>query len=102
MQFASRLFQRFINNIFSDITVREIALPYVDDLVIPAKNEKEAVARLKMVLKRAEEYGLEVNKKKCQLFRATHRILGTRDGSGEGGRLYPSLKRQKTNRFKVS
>jgi len=51
------VFQRFINELFQDLTVRGIALPYIDDLIIPAKNVEKAIERLKLVLKRAEEYG---------------------------------------------
>lgn len=70
------VFQRFINNIFHDMTIQGIALPYIDDLIIPAKNEDEAIERLKLVLKRAGEYGLEINKKKCKLLERRIEFLG--------------------------
>lgn len=79
------VFQRFINEIFRDMTMQGIALPYIDDLIIPAKNVEDAVQKLKMVLKRAEEYGLEINKNKCQLLRRRIEFLGH-----EEGKLYPS------------
>jgi len=37
------VFQRYINEIFNDLTRKEIALPYIDDLIIPAENEEEAI-----------------------------------------------------------
>ncbi|GFW61142.1 retrovirus-related Pol polyprotein from transposon 297 [Trichonephila clavipes] len=43
-------FQRFINTVFRDLVVQGIVLPYVDDIVILAKNESEAIDRLKKVL----------------------------------------------------
>ncbi|UYV83872.1 hypothetical protein LAZ67_X000478 [Cordylochernes scorpioides] len=38
-----------------------IVLTYLDDIVIPANDAEEALKRLKHVLKRAEEYGLQIN-----------------------------------------
>jgi hypothetical protein len=46
----------------------------MDDLVIPAENEEEAIDRLKTVMRRAEEYDLLINWKKCQFLK---RKLGT-------------------------
>ncbi|GFW05783.1 transposon Tf2-6 polyprotein [Trichonephila clavipes] len=40
-------FQRFINTVFRDLVVQGIVLPYMDDIVILAKNESEAIDRLK-------------------------------------------------------
>jgi len=40
---------------------RGIALPYVDDIIIPAKDEKEAVSNLNEVISTCSEYGLELN-----------------------------------------
>ncbi|GFY77952.1 hypothetical protein TNIN_250031 [Trichonephila inaurata madagascariensis] len=54
-------FQRFINTVFRDLIVQGIVLPYMDDIVILAKNESEAIDRLKKVLKVSSDYGLEIN-----------------------------------------
>ncbi|GFT54243.1 transposon Tf2-6 polyprotein [Trichonephila clavipes] len=43
-------FQRFINTVSLDLVVQGIVLPYMDDIVILAKNESEAIDRLKRVL----------------------------------------------------
>ncbi|GFX89116.1 retrovirus-related Pol polyprotein from transposon 297 [Trichonephila clavipes] len=40
-------FQRFINTVFRDLVVQGIVLPYMDDIVILAKNESEAIERQK-------------------------------------------------------
>lgn len=58
------------------MTVKGIALSYIDDLIIPAKNVEDAIHRLKLVFKRAEEYRLEINKKKCQLLKRRIEVLG--------------------------
>jgi len=47
------------------LTSSGIATPYVDDIIVPAADEGEAVANLKTVVKRCEEYGLVINLKKC-------------------------------------
>ncbi|GFT61157.1 hypothetical protein TNCV_3484271 [Trichonephila clavipes] len=44
-------FQRFINTVFRDLVVQGIVLPYMDDIVILAKNESEAIERLKKFFK---------------------------------------------------
>ncbi|GFY28566.1 transposon Tf2-9 polyprotein [Trichonephila clavipes] len=53
--------QRFINTVFRDLVVQGIVLSYMVDIVILAKNESEAIDRLKKVLKVSSEYGLEIN-----------------------------------------
>jgi len=50
------VFQRHVNAIFRDLTRSGIAIPYVDDIIVPAADEGEAVANLKTVVKRCEEY----------------------------------------------
>ncbi|GFX96730.1 retrovirus-related Pol polyprotein from transposon 297 [Trichonephila clavipes] len=40
--------------------------PYMVDIVILAKNESEAIERLKKVLKVSSDYGVEINFDKCQ------------------------------------
>ncbi|GFX23344.1 hypothetical protein TNCV_4936591 [Trichonephila clavipes] len=52
-------FQRFINTVFRDLVVQGIVLPYMDDIVILAKNESEAIERLKKVLQVSSDYGLK-------------------------------------------
>jgi len=54
-------------SIFRDWTRSDIAIPYLDDIIVPAADEGEAVANLKTIVKRCEEYGLIINLKKCCL-----------------------------------
>jgi len=49
------IFQHFINVIFNDLTARGIALPYIDDLIIPGIDETDAITNLKLVLGRAKD-----------------------------------------------
>jgi hypothetical protein len=70
------VFQRFINNIFRDLIQKDLVLAYMDDLVIPAENEEEAIDMLKTVMRRAEEYGLLINWKKCQFLKRKIEYLG--------------------------
>lgn len=81
------VFQRFINNVFRTLIKDGIVLPYMDDLIIPAANESEALQRLKIVLNTAIEYGLEINFKKCQFLKRKVEFLGHVISDGK---LYPS------------
>lgn len=59
-------FQRYINSVFRELVRRKIVAIYMDDVVILAENEEEALQRLILVLETAEEHGLEINWEKCQ------------------------------------
>ncbi|GFV17946.1 retrovirus-related Pol polyprotein from transposon 412 [Trichonephila clavipes] len=58
-------FMRYINAIFRHLISKSIVLPYMDDVVILAANESQALEYLKIVLQVACDYGLEINFKKC-------------------------------------
>ncbi|UYV74585.1 hypothetical protein LAZ67_12000202 [Cordylochernes scorpioides] len=73
---APAKFQRFINSIFAEEIQKGIVLTYLDDIVIPANDAEEALRRLKHVLKRAEEYGLQINWEKCQILKSEITYLG--------------------------
>ncbi|UYV67076.1 hypothetical protein LAZ67_4003830 [Cordylochernes scorpioides] len=73
---APAKFQRFINSIFAEEIQKGIVLTYLDDIVIPANDAEEALKRLKHVLKRAEEYGLQINWEKCQILKSEITYLG--------------------------
>lgn len=49
---------------------------YLDDAIIPARDEKEGVERLRRVLEVATEHGLQFNWKKCQLLQRRIKFLG--------------------------
>lgn len=69
-------FQRYINHIFKEAIREGILLVYLDDLVILAKNEEEALQRLKIILQVAEDHGLQINWQKCSFLCRTIEYLG--------------------------
>lgn len=70
------VFQRYVNAIFRDLARRGIALPYIDDVIIPADDEEQAIQRLEEVLNLCRDYGLEINFKKCQFLKRRVEFLG--------------------------
>ncbi|XP_017484587.1 PREDICTED: uncharacterized protein LOC108373235, partial [Rhagoletis zephyria] len=93
------VFQRHVNAIFRHLRRKGIALPYVDDVIIPATNEEEAVQNLKEVIEACEEYGLELNMKKCNFLKTRIQFLGH---IIENQKLYPSPEKiQAVVNFKV-
>lgn len=86
------VFQRFIDCIFKDLIQKGTTLQYMDDLIIPARNDNEAIQKLKIVVERASEYGLEIYKK-CQFVKTTVEFLGHRI---EDGKLYTSTEKNES------
>ncbi|GFW52741.1 retrovirus-related Pol polyprotein from transposon 297 [Trichonephila clavipes] len=70
------VFQRYISSIFRDLTRKGIVISYLDDLVIPAKNEQEGLEKLKIIFEVAKKYGLEIKFKKCQFLKKEIEFLG--------------------------
>ncbi|GFX21094.1 retrovirus-related Pol polyprotein from transposon 17.6 [Trichonephila clavipes] len=70
------VFQRYISSIFRDLTRKGIVISYLDDLVIPAKNEQEGLEKLKIIFEVAKKYGLEIKFKKCQFLKKKIEFLG--------------------------
>ncbi|GFY44775.1 hypothetical protein TNIN_431701 [Trichonephila inaurata madagascariensis] len=66
---SSSVFQRYVYSIFRELMRKGVVIIYMDDLIIPAKDEKEGLEKLKEVLKVASKYGLEMKFKKCQFLR---------------------------------
>ncbi|GFW71259.1 hypothetical protein TNCV_536771 [Trichonephila clavipes] len=81
------VFQRYVSSIFRDLTRKGIVISYLDDLVIPAKNEQEGLEKLKIIFEVAKEYGLEIKFKKCQLLKKKIEFLGH---IVESGTIQPS------------
>ncbi|GFY44756.1 retrovirus-related Pol polyprotein from transposon 17.6 [Trichonephila inaurata madagascariensis] len=65
-----------------------VVIIYMDDLIIPAKDEKEGLEKLKEVLEVASKYGLEMKFKKCQFLRRKVEFLGH---VVENGTIRPSI-----------
>ncbi|GFU03003.1 retrovirus-related Pol polyprotein from transposon 17.6 [Trichonephila clavipes] len=70
------VFQRYVSSIFRDLTQKGIVISYLDDLVIPAKNEQEGLEKLKIIFEVAKKYGLEIKFKKCQFLKRKIEFLG--------------------------
>ncbi|GFW19564.1 retrovirus-related Pol polyprotein from transposon 17.6 [Trichonephila clavipes] len=70
------VFQRYVSSIFRDLTRKGIVISYLDDLVIPAKNEQEGLEKLKITFEVAKKYGLEIKFKKCQFLKKKIEFLG--------------------------
>ncbi|GFT25069.1 retrovirus-related Pol polyprotein from transposon 17.6 [Trichonephila clavipes] len=70
------VFQRYVLSIFRDLTRKGIVISYLDDLVIPAKNEQEGLEKLKIIFEVAKKYGLEIKFKKCQFLKKKIEFLG--------------------------
>lgn len=71
-----KVFTRFISIIFRDLITRGIVIIFIDDLLIPASDEEQAVERLQEVLRTAAEYGLIINWNKSQLLVKRVEYLG--------------------------
>ncbi|GFV18019.1 retrovirus-related Pol polyprotein from transposon opus [Trichonephila clavipes] len=70
------VFQRYVSSIFRDLTRKGIVISYLDDLIIPAKNEQEGLKKLKIIFEVAKKYGLEIKFKKCQFLKKKIEFLG--------------------------
>ncbi|GFS51794.1 retrovirus-related Pol polyprotein from transposon opus [Trichonephila inaurata madagascariensis] len=70
-----------------DLTRKGIVICYLDDLVIPANDEKEGLEKLKIVFEVAKKYGLEIKFKKCQFLKKT---IEFQDHVKENGTIKPS------------
>ncbi|GFV72114.1 retrovirus-related Pol polyprotein from transposon 17.6 [Trichonephila clavipes] len=82
------VFQTYVYSIFRELMRKGIVIIYMDDLVIPAKDEKEGLEKLRKVLEVASKYGLEMKFKKCQFLRRKVEFLGH---VVENGTIRPSI-----------
>lgn len=76
LSICPKFFTRYINIIFTDFVRRGVLLIFIDDLIILAEDEHQAIQRLQEVLKVAADYGLEINWKKSQLLQRSVEYLG--------------------------
>lgn len=83
LSICPKYFMRFISIIFRELLLKGEVMIFIDDLLIPATDEEEAVHRLKKVLLIAEQYGLEINWKKAKLICQEIEYLGHLVRNGE-------------------
>ena len=61
---SGKSFQRLMDEIFSDLP---FVFAYIDDILVFSKGPDEHAKHLKIVFERLHNYGLKLNKIKCQL-----------------------------------
>ncbi|KAI3369532.1 hypothetical protein L3Q82_007742 [Scortum barcoo] len=75
-------FMRMMLSIFGDLNFSTL-LCYLDDLLVFAPSEQEALSRLEAVFQRLREHNLKLSQKKCHLLRRSVKFLGhVIDGDG--------------------
>ncbi|GFV11743.1 retrovirus-related Pol polyprotein from transposon 17.6 [Trichonephila clavipes] len=75
LSISSNYFQRYINYVFRELLRDGTLIIYLDDIIIPATDEKEAYQKLARVLETASRYGIELNRKKCQFLQGKINFL---------------------------
>ncbi|GFX42106.1 retrovirus-related Pol polyprotein from transposon 297 [Trichonephila clavipes] len=76
LSISSNYFQRYINYVFRELLRDGTLIIYLDYIIIPATDEKEACKKLARVLETASRYGIELNLKKCQFLQGKINFLG--------------------------
>ncbi|GBL86111.1 Retrovirus-related Pol polyprotein from transposon 17.6 [Araneus ventricosus] len=82
------VFQRYVTSIFRNLTHKGILISYMDNLIVPAKDEKEGLQKIKVVFEVVKKYGLEIKFKKCQFLMQKVEFLGH---MVENGTIKPSI-----------
>lgn len=80
-------FVKYIHAVFRQLIMNEIVIVYMDDIIVPSNNVEDGLAKLRLVLETASEYGILLNWKKCQFLRIKVTYLGH---VIEGGKVSPS------------
>lgn len=83
LSICPKIFMRFVTIIFRELIMEGVMSIFIDDIVIPAQDEREAVERLKRVLEVASSYGLQINWKKAKLVCREIEYLGHNIQAGE-------------------
>ncbi|CAH2220926.1 jg25639 [Pararge aegeria aegeria] len=86
---APAVFQRTINLVLGNLRYN-VALAYMDDVLIPSRSFEEGLERLELVLKKFREAGLTLKPQKCYFFENNVDYLGF-EISSEGVR--PGIKK---------
>ncbi|XP_055590264.1 uncharacterized protein K02A2.6-like [Uranotaenia lowii] len=80
MNCASEVFQNVIERVLAGIPGVKV---FIDDMLVYGRDREEHDRALVMVLKRLKEYGITINKRKCEFGRSQVTFMGHRlDGNG--------------------
>ena len=71
---APATFQRIMDRIFEND--KSFVIPYLDDIIVFSKDLSEHERHLKIVFGRLKASNMQLNKKKCKLFKSEVKILG--------------------------
>lgn len=76
-------FLRYVDEVFQDLIRRGVVFTYMDDIIIPGCDEKDALTKLSDTLTVAANNGLHINWKKCEFLQRRVEFLGhvIEDGS---------------------
>ena len=85
---APAAFQRYMETCLDGLG-DDVALAYLDDVLVLGRDFQGHLANLRTVLKRMTDHGIKLRPNKCHLFRSEVRYLG-RLVSAEGHRLDPA------------
>ncbi|XP_049308582.1 uncharacterized protein LOC125777521 [Bactrocera dorsalis] len=89
------VFCRFIRAVFQNMLKDDTIIIYMDDIVIPAKDENESLEKLRRVLRQASEHGLQIKWEKCQFIKKQINFLGY---ILENGQILPSVEKTRAVR----
>lgn len=72
---AAQTFQRFIDEVLQGL---DFVFPYIDDILIASADAEQHLEHLRVVFSRLRQYGLVVNREKCQFAVPSLEFLGHR------------------------
>ena len=72
---APGAFQKLMELIFAGLS-NEVALVYLDDVIVFGRNFEEHLKRLELVFQRLSENGLKIKRSKCNFFQKRFSFLG--------------------------
>lgn len=72
---APSVFQRLINLVLGNLRY-DVAMAYIDDIIIPSTTKEEGLKKLREVFKALRDAGLTLNLKKCHFFKSSVEYLG--------------------------
>ena len=74
---APQTFQRILNSVFANFLYQWLII-YIDDVIVWANTDLEALSRYELVFERAAKFGIQFKPTKCALFSQDLEILGHR------------------------